>query len=118
VRLGCVPYYMFVARDTGAQHYFGVPLVRAWRIFRQAYQEVSGLARTVQGPVMSARPGKVQVLGVSEINGEQVFVLRFLQGRDPDWVLRPFFARYDSEAIWFDDLKPAFGEEKFYFEQD
>ncbi|MGD9098905.1 MAG: lysine 2,3-aminomutase [Anaerolineae bacterium] len=118
VRLGCVPYYMFVARNTGAQHYFGVPLVQAWRIFRQAYQAVSGLARTVRGPVMSAHPGKLQVLGVSEINGEKVFVLRFLQGRDPDWVLRPFFAKYDSKAIWFDELKPAFGEEKFYFEQD
>jgi L-lysine 2,3-aminomutase len=29
VRLGMVPYYMFVARDTGAQHYFELPLVRA-----------------------------------------------------------------------------------------
>ncbi len=30
VKVGCIPYYMFVVRDTGAQHYFGVPLVRAW----------------------------------------------------------------------------------------
>jgi hypothetical protein len=45
VKLGCVPYYMFVARDTGAQHYFSVPLVRAWEIFRKAYTQVSGAAR-------------------------------------------------------------------------
>ena len=25
VKLGCVPYYMFIARDTGAQDYFGKP---------------------------------------------------------------------------------------------
>ena len=25
VELGCIPYYMFVVRDTGAQHYFGIP---------------------------------------------------------------------------------------------
>ncbi len=41
--------------------------------------------------------------------------LRFLQGRNSDWVHRPFFAKYDPKAIWFDDLVPAFGEEKFFF---
>ncbi len=117
VNLGCIPYYMFVVRDTGAQHYFGVPLVRAWKIFREAYQRVSGLSRTVRGPSMSAHPGKVQVLGVNKINDEKVFSLRMLQGRNPDWVLRPFFAQYDEDAIWLDELKPAFGVEKFFFEK-
>ncbi|MCI0485387.1 MAG: lysine 2,3-aminomutase [Blastocatellia bacterium] len=117
VRLGCVPYYMFLARDTGAQHYFSVPLAKACEIFRKAYQKVSGLARTVRGPSMSADPGKVQVLGVSEVNGEKVLALQFLQARQPDWVLRPFFARYDPEAVWLDDLEPAFGAERFFFER-
>lgn len=118
VELGCVPYYMFIARDTGAQHYFAVELERAWRIFRQAYQRVSGIARTVRGPSMSAGPGKVQVVGVSEIAGEKVFVLQFLQGRNPDWVARPFFAKYDPQAIWLDDLYPAFGRQQFFFEKE
>jgi len=117
VQLGCIPYYMFVVRDTGAQHYFGVPLVKAQEIFRTAYRKVSGLARTVRGPSMSATPGKVHVLGISEINGKKVIVLQFLQGRNPDWVGRPFFAKYDEKAIWLDDLKPAFGDE-FFFEQE
>ncbi len=116
VDLGCVPYYMFVARDTGAQHYFAVPLIRAWEIFREAYQRVSGLGRTVRGPSMSANPGKVQVLGVSEVQGQKVMVLRFIQGRDPDWIHRPFFAKYDEQAAWLNDLKPAFGEPHFFFE--
>ena len=29
VELGCIPYYMFVVRDTGAQHYFGVSLYQS-----------------------------------------------------------------------------------------
>jgi len=116
VKLGCMPYYMFLARDTGAQHYFSVPLVRAWRIFREAYQQVSGLARTVRGPSMSANPGKIQVLGVSKVAGKDVLVMRFLQGRNPDWVQRPFFAEYSETACWIDELKPAFGESKFFFE--
>ena len=75
VELGCIPYYMFVVRDTGAQHYFGVPLVKAHKIFQQAIQKVSGLGRTVRGPSMSATPGKVQIDGVAEVNGTKVLSL-------------------------------------------
>ena len=117
VSLGCIPYYMFVVRDTGAQHYFGVPLVKAEKIFRSAFRKVSGLARTVRGPSMSATPGKVHVLGVSEINGQKVMALQLLQGRESAWVGVPFFAKYDESAIWLDDLEPAFGE-KFFFEDE
>lgn len=117
-RLGIIPYYMFLARDTGAQEYFAVPLGDAWRIFQKAYQQVSGVSRTVRGPSMSADPGKVQILGVTEVHGEKVFMLRFLQGRVANWVHRPFFAKYDPKAIWLDDLKPAFGEEEFFFEAE
>ena len=118
VELGIVPYYMFVERDTGARNYFEVPLVRAWEIYREAIQQVSGLARTVRGPSMSASPGKVEVQGVAEIAGEKVFVLRFIQGRNPDWVQRPFFAKYDEKATWLNHLKPAFGEEKWFWEDE
>ncbi|HEB76934.1 MAG TPA: lysine 2,3-aminomutase [Methylothermaceae bacterium] len=118
VGLGIVPYYMFVERDTGARHYFEVPLARCWEIYREAMQQVSGLGRTARGPSMSATPGKVEVQGVTEIAGEKVFVLRFIQGRNPDWVQRPFFARFDPEATWLDQLEPAFGEKKFFFEDE
>ena len=118
VRLGMVPYYMFVERDTGARRYFEVPLVRAWEIYRQAVQSVSGLARTVRGPSMSTGPGKVEIQGVATIHGEKVFVLRFLQGRNPDWVQQPFFAQFDPQATWFEHLKPAFGEKKFFFQEE
>ncbi len=117
VRQGIVPYYMFVARDTGAQDYFAVSLNRAWQIFRGAYNQVSGICRTVKGPSMSCSPGKVQIVGVSEIKGQKVFVLNFLQGRDPSWVGKPFFAKFDPKAVWFDDLEPALGESGFFFEE-
>ena len=116
VDLRMIPYYMFVVRDTGARHFFEVPLERAWHVFRGAYQRVSGVCRTARGPSMSALPGKVQIVGVAQAYGERIFVLRFIQGRHPDWVGQPFFARYDSQARWLDDLKPAFGEKEFYFE--
>ena len=118
VDLGCIPYYMFIARDTGSKQYFELPLEKCWNIFRRAYQQVSGLCRTVRGPSMSDHAGKIQVLGVQEVKGEKVFVLRFIQGRNPKWVHIPFFTEYDPKATWFDQLKPAFGEEKFFFEED
>jgi len=118
VNLNCIPYYMFVARDTGSSKFFDVPLVNCWNTFRKAYQQVSGVCRTVRGPSMSATPGKVQVLGVTEIKGEKVFVLRFLQGRNPDWAARPFFAKFDPKATWLSSLQPAFGDEKFFFEEE
>ncbi|WP_106582715.1 KamA family radical SAM protein [Murinocardiopsis flavida] len=116
VRHGMVPYYMFVERDTGPQDYFAVPLARAYEIFQGAYRNVSGLARTVRGPSMSATPGKVTVDGVVEVAGEKVFVLHLIQARDPELVGRPFFAKYDESASWLFDLKPALGATRFPYE--
>jgi KamA family protein len=108
MRMGMVPYYMFVERDTGPQGYFAVPLARAHEIFRDAYASVSGLCRTVRGPSMSATPGKVCVDGVVEVAGEKVFALHMIQARNPSIVGKPFFARFDPNAIWLSDLEPAF----------
>jgi len=117
VGLGAVPYYMFVERDTGPKKYFEVPLAEALDIYNGAFRQVSGLARTVRGPSMSASPGKVLVDGVTRINGEKLFVLKFLQSRDPEWTGRTFFARFDPAATWLDELRPAFGEQRFFFEE-
>ena len=115
VRMGMIPYYMFVERDTGPQDYFAVPLARGYEIFREAYQGVSGLARTVRGPSMSATPGKVCVDGVTEVAGVKVFVLHMIQARDPRLVGTPFFARFDPAACWLTDLEPVFAD-RFPFE--
>ncbi|WP_232776788.1 KamA family radical SAM protein [Comamonas testosteroni] len=118
VRLGAVPYYMFVERDTGPSHYFEMPLCKAYEIFQQAYKQISGLARTVRGPSMSAHPGKVVIDGITEIAGEKVFALQFLQARNANNVRKPFYAKFDENATWFDQLVPAFGQKKFFFEED
>ena len=126
VRLGLIPYYMFVERDTGPRNYFEVPLVRAHEIFRQAYSSVSGLARSVHGPSMSAFPGKVRILGVASLREimaecppghpeERVLVFDFIQARNPDLVGRIFFAAFDPDATWLDQLRPAFGQANFPF---
>jgi L-lysine 2,3-aminomutase len=115
VRMGMVPYYMFVERDTGPQDYFAVPLATAHGIFGDAYRQVAGLCRTVRGPSMSSTPGKVCVDGIADVAGQRVFVLRMIQARDPDLVGQPFFAHYDADATWLTDLRPAFAS-RFPFE--
>ncbi|HEY6906665.1 MAG TPA: lysine 2,3-aminomutase [Ignavibacteriaceae bacterium] len=118
VKLGCIPYYFFVERNTGAKNYFEIPLVRAYDIFRNAFKKVSGLGRTVRGPSMSSLPGKIAVEGIAEIKGEKVFVLTLIQARNPEWCKRPFFAKYDPEASWYTELKPAFNKNKFFFQDE
>lgn len=115
VALGIIPYYMFVERDTGPKEYFSVPLSKAYEIYQNAIQNVSGLARTVRGPSMSANPGKVCIDGVTTINGEKVFVLKLLQARNSNAVNRPFFAKYDEEATWLNDLEPFSESDKMFF---
>ncbi len=105
VNMGMIPYYMFVERDTGAQHYFSVPLARAYDIFTDAYNRVSGLAKTVRGPSMSAWPGKILISGIVGTGESKKFVLKFIQSRDPELINIPFYAKFDPEAIWFDDLE-------------
>lgn len=117
VRLGAVPYYLFVARNTGPRSYFEVPLARGLRIYSDAIARVSGLGRTVRGPIMSATPGKILVDGTATVSGQNVFVLKMIQGRDPEWANRMFFARFDARATWFDQLRPAFDRREFFFER-
>jgi hypothetical protein len=49
------------------------------------------------------------------LRGEKVFVLKMIQARDQEWVNRVFFARFDSQASWLDQLEPAFCEREFFF---
>jgi KamA family protein len=117
VRLGIVPYYLFVERDTGARRSFEVPIARALAIYQNALRTLSGLGRTARGPIMSTGPGKVMVQGVAELQGRSVFVLSFIQARCPQWVGRLFFAEYDPDATWFSDFRP-WGGDQFFFESE
>ena len=88
---------------------------------------------------MSAFPGKVRVLGVVSLRDmmdrtvvesvregvgfdvlgdpdKPMLVCDFIQARDPAWVRKPFFAEFDEDAAWFDELRPAFGKARYYFE--
>ena len=114
-RLGIIPYYMFVERQTGSYRYYEVPLQKAYEVYRNALCQTSGLVRTVRGPSMSTTNGKVEIQGITQIQNKKVFVLRYIQASNPEWVQRPFFAHFNDKATWFDQLKPFYPEDAFFF---
>ena len=107
--LGAVPYYMFMARDTGPHEYFEVPIARALEVFQVAYRSLPGLARTVRGPVMSTTPGKLVIDGALGSEVGHTVQARFLQARNPNLVGRPFLVNHAPFASWADQLAPVTG---------
>ena len=71
---------------------------------------------------MTISAGKLQILGIAIVPTSsglsKVFVMRFLQSRDPEWTKVVFFTEYDENATWFDQLKPAFGAKEYFFEKE
>lgn len=102
VRLGIHPYYMFVDRPTGAHAHYEVPLAKALDIYTDAIAQVSGLARTARGPVMSTDAGKVHIAGTVEVAGQRQFVMKFLQARDPERVGETVLLPWDADRLWWD----------------
>lgn len=116
VRLGCVPYYMFIARSTGPEDYFRLSAARLLDIYTDALKQCSGLIRTARGPSKSMIAGKLGILGTSTIQGQKVFALKFFQARNPAWLEEVFYAKYDPEAE-LEQLKPAFADEFPYVKE-
>lgn len=109
IGLGLVPYYMFVERETGPHEYYSVPLSRVYDIYQNAIKSSNSFAKTVTAPVMSARKGKVQILGKLEnpLDGQLYFILQYVRHRDHTKTYKPFLMHYDESSTWVDQLKPV-----------
>ncbi len=116
ITMGMIPYYMFVARDTGPKGYFNLPLEETYEIFSSAFSRVSGLARTARGPSMSTKSGKILIDGIIKRDSHKYFILKYIQSRTPELVNRIFLANYNSEAVWINDLEPSFKADELFFE--
>jgi hypothetical protein len=109
---------MFIESNKSPNPCFKIPLAKALHIYQETLRKTSGFSKTLRGPVVTNEPVKLLIDDVAEIAGEKVFVLKFLQSVNPDLVGKTFFAKYDETATRFDQLKPAFGESKFFFEKN
>jgi KamA family protein len=115
VRLGLVPYYLFFDDSSNLNNYFKIPIEKALNLYKSSQMELSGLAKTLHGPVFNNIRGKILVQDVVEIKGRKAFCLKYLQSNHPEKINKLFFARFDEKAIDFDQLKPVSKyDESFY----
>lgn len=105
IRLGIIPYYMFIERDTGPYDYFSIPLKKALDVYQGVMKNVSGLSKTMRGPIMSAAIGKIELRDIVTISEQDYFLLHYLQARDRNLVNKHFLAKYKSHAKWITDLE-------------
>ena len=90
VQNGMIPYYMFIARDTGAREYFEIPLAQCLDIYQGARKQVSGLGHTARGPSMSSGPGKICVFRARNNRRRRCICIKVLARRNEDWCDRVF----------------------------
>ncbi len=105
---------MYCARPTGEHHYFTVPLTEIHKVFSKVYRELPSISRPSRYITMTSSAGKISLLGEMEVKGEKVFVLKFNEGRNMDWMDEVYLAKYDPEQNTIEKLKPFEGEKHFF----
>lgn len=115
--LGIGFHSMYCARPTGEHHYFTAPLADISKVFSKVYRTLASINRPSRYITMTSSAGKTSLLGTAEINGEKVFVLKFNEARNMEWMDNTFFAKYDEQENTIEKLKP-FGSDKYFYEEE
>lgn len=105
---------MYCARPTGEHHYFTVPLVELNKVFSKVYRTLPSISRPSRYITMTSSAGKTSMLGLTEINGEKVFALKFNESRNMEWMDKVFLAKYDEKQNTIEKLEPYDTEKHFY----
>jgi lysine 2,3-aminomutase len=108
---------MYCARPTGEHHYFAVPLAEINKVFSKIYRSLPSLSRPSRYITQTSSAGKTSMLGVTKINGEKVFALKFNESRNMEWMDKVFLAKYDEKENAIERLKP-YDTEKYFFEDE
>jgi lysine 2,3-aminomutase len=95
---GNAPYYLFQCRPTLGNRHFAVPLEEGYRIFEQAKQHCSGLAKRSTYAI-SHSTGKIAVVGLDK---NYVYFKYHQAARHEDIGKFMIFQR-NPNAVWFDD---------------
>ncbi len=112
--LGVGFHSMYCARPTGEHHYFTAPLADIEKIFNKVYRTLPSINRPSRYITMTSSAGKVSLIGTAEVRGEKVFVLKFNEARNMEWMDRVFLAKYDEKENTIENLKPYELENYFY----
>jgi L-lysine 2,3-aminomutase len=108
---------MYCARPTGEHHYFTTPLADIDRVFTKVYQTLASINRPSRYITMTSSAGKISLMGTTEIKGEKLFVLKFNEGRNMNWLDRVYLAKFDENENTIANLKP-YPEDKHFYEDE
>ena len=108
---------MYCARPTGEHHYYTAPLADVVKIFDKVYRSLPSIGRPSRHISMTTSAGKLSLMGLSEINGETVFALKFNESRNMEWMDKVFHAKYDAKTNDVNLLHPVEGN-SFFFEEE
>jgi KamA family protein len=111
IQLGLIPYYMFIETGDSYNPSFKIPLSSVLNISENSMRELTGLSKTLRGPVQAIGPFKILIDGVTEVEGKKYFVLKVLQAFDPNLNGKIYFAQFDEHAYDIGQLKAPDGKE-------
>jgi len=112
--LGVGFHSMYCARPTGEHHYFTAPLADINKVFSKVYKTLASINRPSRYITMTSSAGKISMMGTTVIDGEQLFVLKFNEGRNMDWIDTIYLAKYDEKENTIAKLKPYKGSKHFF----
>lgn len=115
--MGVTFHSMYCARPTGEHDYFTSPLAEMDKIFTKVYQTLPSVGRPTRFITMTSSAGKTSLLGVTTVNGEKAFVLKFNESRNMDWMDTVFLAKYDEKENTIEKLIPFDSDKHFYEEE-
>jgi len=115
--LGVGFHSMYCARPTGEHHYFTAPLAVINKVFSKVYRSLASINRPSRYITMTSSAGKISMMGTTVVNGETLFVLKFNEARNMEWIDKVYLARYDEKQNTIEKLKP-FDTEKHFFEDE
>ena len=100
--IGAPPYYVFQCRPTLGNKPYSVPVEESYRIFAQAQEQCSGLAKRARF-VMSHASGKVEVLGVQD----GFVYMKYHRRPGAAATGRLLIFKSNPEAHWLDDYEES-----------
>ncbi len=112
VSMGMHPYYMFMEADHDPKGAFRLPLAESLHIFKQAYRNITGLARVVRGPVFMNNTYRVLLDGIIEVGLKKYFALKCIQSPNSEAEGEIKLIPYDDHLVKIENLGELFSKKR------
>ena len=104
---GMVPYYLFALRPTGTSKYYRIPIEKIFSEYIKAYRELSGLCKTIRGPVLSTKWGKLIIENICMHKNSKKFILKFINSKEKWKMGKVYYADCALNRYWINAIEDA-----------